>query len=769
MLLQFKEELHKEDLWYANFGIEREGLRVTPEGELALTPHPKAFGNKLSNPYITTDFSESQIEMITPTYSTVEEAYQFLNALYQITVSELEDEYLWPQSMPCLISMEQEIPIALYEEGEAGRAAMNYRQALLEKYGGKKQLISGIHYNFSFNESLIQKLYEANHHELEYRLFKDQIYLKVVRNYIRYRWLLIYLLGASPVVDESYCSECRVSSKEVAPHSYSKLGAVSFRNSPCGYQNHMPIYVDYTDTAHYVHSLNEYIERGDISSFKEFYSPIRLKAKDPIHLMESLLQDGIEYIEIRSIDLNPFEATGISLADLQFIHLFILFLLEMDEREYDQWQEEATENERRVAMDGLQSELWLIQNGQEILLSDWAQSILDKMQTINETFSFNLDDILEDKRHQILNPTETISAKMIELISDSDYVKVNLELAKTYQENVLDQPYSLAGFEDLELSTQILIKEAIKQGIHIEVLDRSDNFICLKKGKREEFIQQATKTSLDSYSAVLAMENKVITKRMLRDKGISVPMGEVFTSLPAALASYSQFINQHIVIKPKSTNFGLGITMIEQLNSKKWFQQALEIAFNHDQSVIVEQFQRGNEYRFLVIDDEVVGVLQRIPANVTGDGIHTIEQLIQQKNEHPIRGVNYNRPLEKIKIDASLHLYLEAQQLTLTSIPKLGEKIQLRENSNISTGGDSVDMTDQMPSRFKEIARKAAKDLNVAICGVDMIIEDWRDESSNYSIIEMNYNPAIHIHTYPLIGKGRPVAQSILKALNFIS
>ena len=133
MLLQFKEELHKEDLWYANFGIEREGLRVTPEGELALTPHPKAFGNKLSNPYITTDFSESQIEMITPTYSTVEEAYQFLNALYQITVSELEDEYLWPQSMPCLISMEQEIPIALYEEGEAGRAAMNYRQALLEK------------------------------------------------------------------------------------------------------------------------------------------------------------------------------------------------------------------------------------------------------------------------------------------------------------------------------------------------------------------------------------------------------------------------------------------------------------------------------------------------------------------------------------------------------------------------------------------------------------------------------------------------------------
>ena len=196
----------------------------------------------------------------------------------------------------------------------------------------KNNSISGIHYNFSFNESLIQKLYEASSTNLDYRLFKDQIYLKVVRNYIRYRWLLIYLLGASPVVDESYCSECRVSSKEVAPHSYSKLGAVSFRNSPCGYQNHMPIYVDYTDTAHYVHSLNEYIERGDISSFKEFYSPIRLKAKNTIHLMESLLQDGIEYIEIRSIDLNPFEATGISLATYNLsIYLFCFYLKWMSE------------------------------------------------------------------------------------------------------------------------------------------------------------------------------------------------------------------------------------------------------------------------------------------------------------------------------------------------------------------------------------------------------------------------------------------------------
>ncbi len=769
MLRQFKDKIHKEDVWKANFGIERESLRVTPDGELALTPHPNAFGDKISNPYITTDFSESQIEMITPTYSTVEEAYQFLCALYQMTVSELGDEYLWPQSMPCMISSDLEIPIALYSDSEVGMAAMNYRQALLEKYGGKKQLISGLHYNFSFTDSLLQTLYDTSESDLDYRLFKDQIYLKVARNYIRYRWLLIYLLGASPIVDESYCSECRASSKQVAPHSYSKSGAVSFRNSNCGYQNHIPIYVDYNDTKHYVDSLNEYIKRGDISSFKEFYSPIRLKAKDPVHLMESLVNDGIEYIEIRSIDLNPFEATGISLDDLQFIHLFILFLLEAEEIDYPHWQEEATENERRVAVDGLQADLTLVKNGQKLLFTEWALSILDEMKKINETFVFELDEVLETKRHQILNPGTTLSAKMVELVSESDYVTANLQLAKIHKEVALNQSYSLAGFEDLELSTQVLIKEAIKQGIRIEVLDRGDNFICLKKGNHEEFIQQATKTSLDPYSAVLAMENKVVTKKILSEKGISVPVGEVFTSVQSAIKSYLRYRGQSIVIKPKSTNFGVGITIIQKVDSQEVFEQAIEIAFKHDQDVLIERFQPGNEYRFLVVNNEVVGVLQRIPANVTGDGVHTIKQLIEQKNEHPLRGTKYKRPLEKIKIDASLRLYLKEYQLSLDSIPEAGQVIQLRENSNISTGGDSIDRTDEIPDRFKEIARQATKELKVAICGIDMIIEDYQNENSSYAIIEMNYNPAIHIHTYPLVGQGRNVGKSILKALRLIS
>ncbi|MTL76439.1 bifunctional glutamate--cysteine ligase GshA/glutathione synthetase GshB, partial [Turicibacter sanguinis] len=353
MLMQLKSLLNSRELMEGKFGIERECLRVNPDGSLALSPHPTAFGEKQFNPYITTDFSESQIEMITPTFKTLEEAHQFLSTLYDIVSVEVGDELLWPQSMPCFIKPNQEIPIAMFSDSEEGQKLMTYRESLLKKYGGKRQLISGLHYNFSFSESLLVKLFGAQHDYSDFRLFKDAIYLKVVRNYIRYRWLLIYLLGASPIVDESYCSECSVSSNEVAPKSFSRSGAISFRNSLCGYQNKKPIYVDYTSAKTYVNSLKAYIEAGEISSFKEFYSPIRLKAIRPNQLLESLIEDGIEYLEIRSIDLNPFAKEGITLNDLHFIQLFVLFLLDEEESNDPNWQEEANENERRVAVSGL--------------------------------------------------------------------------------------------------------------------------------------------------------------------------------------------------------------------------------------------------------------------------------------------------------------------------------------------------------------------------------------------------------------------------------
>ncbi len=194
----------QDDLIRGRFGLEKENVRVDQEGKLALTPHPKAFGSKTENPYIQTDFSESQIEMITPALDSIEETYHFMEALQDIVSLELEGEFLWPSSNPPMLPEEEEIPIAKMSDPVAD----DYRKELADKYGRKRQLLSGIHYNFSFDEKLLVRLYETQGHYKDFKEFKDTVYFKVARNLLRYRWLLIYLTGASPVFDNTYIEKC---------------------------------------------------------------------------------------------------------------------------------------------------------------------------------------------------------------------------------------------------------------------------------------------------------------------------------------------------------------------------------------------------------------------------------------------------------------------------------------------------------------------------------------------------------------------------------
>ena len=203
--------------------------------------------------------------------------------------------------------------------------------------------------------------------------------------------------------------------------------------------------------------------------------------------------------------------------------------------------------------------------------------------------------------------------------------------------------------------------------------------------------------------------------------------------------------------------------------TKSDYENAVAYAFQYDNFVIIEEYIEGKEYRFLVIGDETVAILHRVPANVTGDGVHTIEQLVESKNQDPLRGKGYVTPLEKIHLGEVEKDFLRTQDLDLQSVPQKDEVIYLRENSNISTGGDSVDFTDDIPEGYKSIAVRAAHVVGAKICGVDMIIRNITEEptDSNYAIIELNFNPALHIHDFPYKGKNRHVEKKILLLLGF--
>ena len=767
MLNTIKKLFNKQELLKGNFGIEREGLRVDYEGKLSTNPHPEVFGYKMKNPYITTDFSESQLELITPTFSTTKETYNFLNALYDIVAMEIKDEYIWPQSMPAIIPEDKDIPIAQFCGCEEGQTARKYREELLLKYGGKRQLISGIHYNFSFNENIIKKLYENSSKCKDYKTFKDDIYLKVTRNYLRYRWLLIYLLGCTGVVHETYQEECVKQLKEISKGSFSNEGALSYRNSECGYKNKIDLYPNYNSVKDYVDSINKFIDEDFIDNHKELYAPIRLKAKDPKSLLNSLMNDGINYLEYRSIDINPFEKGGIALNDLYFMNIFNLFLLIEDESNYENWQQEALNNQNIIATHG-QNDVELIKDGKSISKVEWGLEILNKIKVINDELQLGYEEIIDDIRKRVEDYKETYTYKIIEKVKEEGYINAHLNLAKKYKDLAYNNRFKLEGFEDLELSTQILMKESIKRGIKTELIDRSDNFISLTKDNKIEYIKQATKTSKDNYATVLAMENKVVTKKILQINNIKVPNGSEFDNIDDAISEIDNFINKPIVIKPKSTNFGTGISIFPQGANKEDITSAFEIAFKYDNTVLVEEFISGKEYRFLVIGDKVVGILHRVPANVVGDGEKSIRQLVEIKNQSPLRGKGYKTPLEKINLDENAALFLKHRGLDFDYIPKKDETVYLRENSNISTGGDSIDYTDDIHQEFKDIAVKSSKAIGAKICGVDMMIDDYTNRDSQYAIIELNFNPAIHIHSYPYIGVEREIAKEILKLLEFI-
>ncbi|PWX65314.1 bifunctional glutamate--cysteine ligase GshA/glutathione synthetase GshB [Clostridium perfringens] len=769
LLKIIKDESLEDYFIKANFGLEKENVRVTESGNLALTPHPKAFGDREKNAYIKTDFSESQLEMVTPVCNTLEEVYSFICNLNKVVSLEImkNGEFLWPQSNPPILPREEEIPIAKL----SNREDELYRENLSYKYGKKKQVISGIHYNFSFKEEFIKLLYKELKVEKDFREFKDDIYLRMARNFQKYHWLLIYLTGASPVFHESYIDEIKKDGEILGEDSYYIKDDTSLRNSSYGYKNKKDYYVSYNSIGEYASDIKNLVKDKEIQSIKEYYNPIRLKSLGSEDMLESLLHKGIDYLEVRLLDLDPLSIQGVSKETLYLLHLFMIYTLLKENKEITyKDQEEFFKNHDMVALKGRNEDAVIHENGVPVLLKDKGREILSEMDEIVEILFSNNEEfknVIKRALEKINNPHDTISEKLIKDIKEEGYINFHMRLAKEYLNNFKNKEFNLVGYEDLELSTQILILDAIKRGIEFNMMDRLENFISLSDGEKVEYVKQATKTSKDSYITALIMENKLVTKDILRENNIRVPKGKDYDNIDEAKKDFRLFKDEKIVIKPKSTNFGLGISIFPGEYSREDYDKAVEIAFREDSSILIEEFMTGKEYRFLVIGEEVVGILHREPANVIGNGESTIEELVFEKNKDPLRGRGYKTPLEKIKLGEIEEMFLKNQGLSFKYIPKNGEKIYLRENSNISTGGDSIDFTDKIHPSYKEVALKSAKAVKALICGVDMVIDNIEEEAKekNHGIIELNFNPAIHIHCFPYKGENRKAGEKILDLL----
>lgn len=457
-------------------GIEKESLRVTPAGTLAQTPHPAQLGSALTHPQITTDYSEALLEFITPPSSNADQVLETLDNIHRFTYRQIGDEVLWANSMPCQLSGDSDIPVGQYGSSNIGQMKTIYRIGLGHRYGRLMQTIAGIHYNFSAPYALWELLRKHERPEQSLQIFKTDNYFALIRNFRRHFWLLLYLFGASPAVCRSFV---RGRQHHLEPfggdgHSLHSPAATSLRMGDLGYQStaQEQLVVCYNDLRNYVSTLRQALVKpypdyeavglrdnsGHYQQLSthllqienEFYSTIRPKrtTRSGEVPLWALWERGVEYIEVRCIDLNPYLPLGIDRQQMDFLDLFLLTCLlssspDTDDQEYHN----ILENQRRTVYQGRDPLLTLRDGHSERSLQEWANALFDEMTAVAELMDLHhrgerYQQTLKELRQRLDDPTLTPSARLLAEMeaSGQTYFRIAMNHATRHREYFLDNP-----------------------------------------------------------------------------------------------------------------------------------------------------------------------------------------------------------------------------------------------------------------------------------------------------------------------------------------
>ena len=444
---------HSHLLRNSLIGVEKETLRVNKQGGIAQTAHPAELGSSLTNPYITTDYSEALTEFITPPFREVREVLDFLRDAQQYVYQCLEDEYLWATSMPCVVAGEESIRIAEYGRSNAGMMKHIYRRGLGYRYGRVMQSIAGVHFNYSFPIEFWEIYAELEGNALPMQDFISESYMALIRNLQRFGWLIPYLFGASPAICKSFLGAEPTSLEEFDENSYYQPYATSLRMGDIGYQNNREnehgIKACYDSLRGYVDSLScaigtpcpEYQKIGVLVDGEyrqlnanilqienEYYSTIRPKQipKGNERPTLALSRRGIAYVELRSLDVNAFDPLGINERQLYFLECFLLFCLlhespviSLDERRA------IDDNELRAAHRGREPDLKLNRVHESLTLRDWAGELLEEMQPVCQLLDLGREDqpycrALQAQQRKVQDPELTPSARMLAEMRDRE-------------------------------------------------------------------------------------------------------------------------------------------------------------------------------------------------------------------------------------------------------------------------------------------------------------------------------------------------------------
>ncbi len=425
-------------------GVEKESLRVTPDGSLAQSAHPAALGSALTNEVITTDYSEALIELVTPALKESWELLQYLCDLHQFVYRHLDEELLWATSMPCKVQGDASIPIARYGRSNIGRLKEAYREGLGVRYGRIMQAISGVHFNYSFPPQFWAVLQDVLRQRSDSQAFVSDQYFALLRNYRRFGWLVLYLFGNSPAFCASFLAGREHSLQQLAPGTLYEPHATSLRMSDLGYRNknQSGVQISVNSLHEYVRDLTaavstpsaEYERLGVkvdgryrqlntnlLQIENEYYSFIRPKRigtpnERPTH---ALARAGVQYVEVRALDVSAFDPVGVNQNKLRFLEAFMALCVLKDSPPIASSEQEALDqNHVVVAHRGREPGLQLRRDGRPVAMTTWAQELIDSMRGICELLDEGQPQkpytaALESQEAKILDVALTPSARSL--------------------------------------------------------------------------------------------------------------------------------------------------------------------------------------------------------------------------------------------------------------------------------------------------------------------------------------------------------------------
>lgn len=477
-------------------GIEKESLRIQSNGHLVQTAHPESLGSALKHGEITTDYSEALLELITPTYSSIEGCLTHLDDIHRFVYSQLEGESLWPASMPCILGKDKDIPVAQYGSSNVGQMKTVYRLGLGHRYGRLMQTIAGVHYNVSLPDSF-WKIYQSHcASTASLQDFKTEQYFHLIRNFRRHVWLLIYLFGASPAVCKSFVNGRKHKLQSFNNHTLSLPYATALRMGNLGYQSSAQdeLYVSYNSLQEYSNCLlgalldphpvyenigvkvdGKYRQLSNalLQIENEFYSVIRPKrtansGETPIN---ALNKRGVEYIEVRCLDVSPYLPLGVEAEQLRFIDVFLLYCLLSTSPPLTPAEENlARENQTLVVEQGRKPDLTLHTLSGEKPLFELAQSMLHTMQGISSCLDREQksgertqphQDAVKAQLNKLQHPKNLPSALIMQELKQNDisYMQFVLSQAEKHHLYFQQKPLSSKAQKRYEQAALLSLKE----------------------------------------------------------------------------------------------------------------------------------------------------------------------------------------------------------------------------------------------------------------------------------------------------------------------